>query len=99
MLVTLGASTVVQDNFHGNTALHWAIIARNSTAVTTLAINGANLGVRNNAVSILRVIAVIIQCWLTLHYFSLLVFYRAKPLMNYLKVTEICSLVIRSWKR
>lgn len=49
MLVTLGASTILQDNFHGNSALHWAIIARNSTAVTTLAINGANLGIRNNA--------------------------------------------------
>lgn len=51
MLITLGASTVVQDNFHGNTALHWAIVARNSTAVSTLTTNGANLGVRNNAVS------------------------------------------------
>lgn len=51
MLITLGASTAVQDNFHGNTALHWAIIARNSTAVSTLTTNGANLGIRNNAVS------------------------------------------------
>lgn len=52
MLVTLGASTAVQDNFHGNTAMHWAIIARNSNAVTTLTTNGANLTVRNNAVSV-----------------------------------------------
>lgn len=61
MLVNFGASTVVQDNFHGNTALHWAIVARNSTAVTTLAINGANLGIRNNAVCIFRVIVVCID--------------------------------------
>lgn len=49
MLISLGASTAVQDNFHGNTALHWAIIARNSTAVSTLTTTGSNLGIRNNA--------------------------------------------------
>ncbi|XP_026271983.1 palmitoyltransferase Hip14 isoform X1 [Frankliniella occidentalis] len=48
MLLTLGASSAFQDNFHGNTAIHWAIVARNSTAVTTLVTNGANLTTRNN---------------------------------------------------
>lgn len=36
LLITLGASTHPTDLAHGNTALHWAILARNSTAVSTL---------------------------------------------------------------
>lgn len=36
LLLTLGASTGLTDNTQGNTALHWAILARNSTAITTL---------------------------------------------------------------
>lgn len=36
LLLTLGASPNVVDHTHGNTALHWAILARNATAITTL---------------------------------------------------------------
>lgn len=36
LLLTLGASPHPADRAHGNTALHWAILARNSTAVSTL---------------------------------------------------------------
>lgn len=36
LLLTLGASPRPADRSHGNTALHWAILARNTTAITTL---------------------------------------------------------------
>lgn len=36
LLLSLGASPNPQDNSHGNTALHWAILARNTTAICTL---------------------------------------------------------------
>lgn len=47
MLLTLGASHSLADNLHGNTALHWAIIAENSTAISTLVHHGASLDVPN----------------------------------------------------
>ena len=36
MLLTLGASTSMRDNLHGNTPLHWALLSKNLNAVTTL---------------------------------------------------------------
>ena len=36
LLLTLGASTSMRDNLHGNTPLHWAILAKNLHAVTIL---------------------------------------------------------------
>ncbi|KAH8388908.1 hypothetical protein KR215_006168 [Drosophila sulfurigaster] len=36
LLLTLGANPAMVDYTHGNTALHWAILARNATAITTL---------------------------------------------------------------
>lgn len=36
LLLTLGANPSMVDHTHGNTALHWAILARNATAITTL---------------------------------------------------------------
>lgn len=36
LLLTLGASTNLTDYNKGNTALHWAILARNTTAISTL---------------------------------------------------------------
>lgn len=36
LLLTLGASPQPADHAHGNTALHWAILARNATAISTL---------------------------------------------------------------
>ncbi|XP_028041893.1 palmitoyltransferase Hip14 [Bombyx mandarina] len=48
LLLTLGASTRPADRGHGNTALHWAILARNTTAISTLILYGdANLDVPN----------------------------------------------------
>lgn len=38
LLLTLGASAGLVDSSHGNTALHWAILARNMPAVTTLVV-------------------------------------------------------------
>lgn len=38
LLLTLGANSNLVDHTHGNTALHWAILARNSTAINTLVI-------------------------------------------------------------
>ncbi|KAJ2950335.1 hypothetical protein O0L34_g8565 [Tuta absoluta] len=48
LLLTLGASPHPADRAHGNTALHWAILARNSTAISTLILYGnASLDVPN----------------------------------------------------
>ncbi|KAM3955026.1 LOW QUALITY PROTEIN: palmitoyltransferase Hip14-like [Aphomia sociella] len=48
LLLTLGASTRPADRSHGNTALHWAILARNATAISTLILYGnASLDVPN----------------------------------------------------
>lgn len=38
LLLTLGANPSLVDQSHGNTALHWAILARNTTAISTLII-------------------------------------------------------------
>lgn len=40
LLITLGASTRLADNAHGNTALHWAILARNAQAISSLIFHG-----------------------------------------------------------
>lgn len=48
LLLTLGANPNLQDLTHGNTALHWAIMARNPRAIHTLVFKGkANLDIRN----------------------------------------------------
>lgn len=48
LLLTLGANPNLQDLTHGNTALHWAILARNPRAIHTLIFKGkANLDIRN----------------------------------------------------
>ena len=48
LLLTLGANPNLQDITHGNSALHWAILARNPRAIYTLIFKGkANLDVRN----------------------------------------------------
>ncbi|XP_070508799.1 palmitoyltransferase Hip14 [Chironomus tepperi] len=36
LLLTLGANPNLMDSTHGNTALHWAILARNTIAINTL---------------------------------------------------------------
>ena len=51
LLVTFGASTCLQDHLYGNTALHWAVTARNVTAVQTLLKAGADTAVTNKQVS------------------------------------------------
>uniref|UniRef100_A0A182TRT0 Palmitoyltransferase n=1 Tax=Anopheles melas TaxID=34690 RepID=A0A182TRT0_9DIPT len=48
LLLTLGANPSLADHTHGNTALHWAILARNATAISTLVLKGkANMEVPN----------------------------------------------------
>lgn len=47
LLLTFGASTTVQDKYQQNTALHWAILTKNHTAVTTLVMHGASLDISN----------------------------------------------------
>ncbi|XP_063980286.1 palmitoyltransferase Hip14 isoform X1 [Diachasmimorpha longicaudata] len=47
LLLMLGASHSLTDNLHGNTALHWAIVAKNNTAISTLVRQGAALDVPN----------------------------------------------------
>lgn len=51
LLLTLGASSGAQDKFHGNTALHWAIQAKNHVAVYILVMSGADLHIPNNQVN------------------------------------------------
>lgn len=49
LLLTLGANPNLSDLTHGNTALHLAIMARNTTAISTLILQGhANLNIPNN---------------------------------------------------
>lgn len=43
LLLTLGANPSVVDHTHGNTALHWAILARNATAISTLIFKGKSV--------------------------------------------------------
>ena len=50
LLVTFGASPCLQDQLYGNTALHWAVTARNVTAVQTLLKAGADTAVTNKQV-------------------------------------------------
>lgn len=48
LLLTLGANPSLADHNHGNTALHWAILARNKTAINTLILKGkASLDIPN----------------------------------------------------
>ncbi|XP_049956340.1 palmitoyltransferase Hip14 [Schistocerca serialis cubense] len=47
LLLTFGACTSIQDKLHGNTALHWAILAQNHTAISTLILHGASLDITN----------------------------------------------------
>lgn len=48
LLLTLGANPNLQDLTHGNTALHWAIMARNPRAIWSLVLKGnANLDICN----------------------------------------------------
>ncbi|XP_044582303.1 palmitoyltransferase Hip14 isoform X1 [Cotesia glomerata] len=47
LLLVLGASHSLTDIIHGNTALHWAIIAKNNTAIHTLITHGASLEIAN----------------------------------------------------
>jgi ankyrin repeat protein len=47
LLLTFGASMTIQDKYQQNTALHWAILSKNHTAVSTLVMQGANLDIAN----------------------------------------------------
>ncbi|GLH03362.1 hypothetical protein R5R35_007131 [Gryllus longicercus] len=47
LLLTFGACTSIQDKLHGNTALHWAILAQNHTSISTLISHGASLDIAN----------------------------------------------------
>lgn len=47
LLITLGSSLSLCDNRHRNTALHWAVYSRNSTAVSLLLKSGANVYAKN----------------------------------------------------
>ncbi|XP_076274210.1 palmitoyltransferase Hip14 [Rhynchophorus ferrugineus] len=49
LLLTLGANPNLAEFSQGNTALHWAILARNTSAISTLILQGrANLNIPNN---------------------------------------------------
>ena len=50
LLASLGASVITQDN-HGNTALHWAIESRNVSAISLLLDKNASLDVLNEKVN------------------------------------------------
>lgn len=48
LLLTLGANPSLVDTSHGNTALHWAILARNTTAISTLILKVGNIQYSKN---------------------------------------------------
>lgn len=49
VLLTLGANTSLADSNQGNTALHWAILARNTIAISTLVLQAqASLNIPNH---------------------------------------------------
>ncbi|KAI4463292.1 palmitoyltransferase hip14 [Holotrichia oblita] len=49
LLLTLGANLSLTDSTQGNTALHWAILARNTTAISTLILQAqANMNIPNH---------------------------------------------------
>ncbi|KAB7496502.1 Palmitoyltransferase Hip14, partial [Armadillidium nasatum] len=48
LLLTFGASTNIADRLHGNTALHWAIQAKNHVAFGVLINHGASVDIANN---------------------------------------------------
>ncbi|XP_022902031.1 palmitoyltransferase Hip14 [Onthophagus taurus] len=49
LLLTLGANPSLTDANQGNTALHWAILTRNTTAISALVLQGhANLNIPNH---------------------------------------------------
>lgn len=50
-MLTFGACTTIQDKYQQNTALHWAILAKNHSAITTLVLHGASLDIANAQVS------------------------------------------------
>lgn len=43
LLLTLGANSSLLDHTHGNTALHWAILARNTVAIATLVLKVSSI--------------------------------------------------------
>jgi ankyrin repeat protein len=48
LLLTFGANTSLQEKLHQNTALHWAIQTKNSTALSLLTRRNACLDIPNN---------------------------------------------------
>ncbi|GAB6024086.1 Palmitoyltransferase Hip14 [Chamberlinius hualienensis] len=48
LLITLGASINIEDMFHGNTALHWAALAKNHVVVSLLVSSGAVIDAKNS---------------------------------------------------
>lgn len=51
LLLTLGANPNLVDHSHGNTALHWAILARNATAISTLILKVSGDFVRHSMIN------------------------------------------------
>ncbi|KAF2352935.1 Ankyrin repeat-containing domain [Trinorchestia longiramus] len=51
LLLTFGASVNTRDRLHGNTALHWAVQAKNSVAASVLVNHGANIDSPNAQVT------------------------------------------------
>lgn len=47
LLITLGASVNMEDLFHHNTPLHWAVLAKNNVVVTLLVNSGADVDAKN----------------------------------------------------
>ena len=52
MLLTFGASVKAGDRLHGNTALHWAVQAKNTSAASVLVNHGSDIDTPNAQVRI-----------------------------------------------
>lgn len=55
LLLTFNVSVNLGDKYHKNTALHWAVLAGNTTVISLLLEAGGNVDAQNVKVSMLAV--------------------------------------------
>lgn len=58
LLLTFNVSVNLGDKYHKNTALHWAVLAGNTTVISLLLEAGANVDAQNIKVNIWSVLTV-----------------------------------------
>lgn len=64
LLLTFNVSVNLGDKYHKNTALHWAVLAGNTTVISLLLEAGANVDAQNIKVSLSSCSRNFTFCWL-----------------------------------